>query len=262
MIRRLDGMVVLLGLSLSQPALAWAQTAPTTISAEAHFTEGSRLFAARAFAAAAREFERAYEASHEAELLFNLGRALEESGELRGALDAYQRFDQGMPATFDRRPVQTRMAVLGRRLAVEMARTAPRPSVPTNTSLVAPPLVSPRPHPGQDRGLERGGFPRPSAGALALLVGGGAVLATGVVLGSLERAALDGCRVESDVARCATPAALDRASQTPDLALAANVSFALGAAALAVGATWWLLAPTRRMSVGAGPGSVALAMRW
>lgn len=262
MSRRLDRRVIVLGLSLSFHSLAWAQTAPTAASAEAHFTEGRRLFAERSYAAAAREFERAYEASHEVELLFNVGRALEEGGELRGALDAYRRFVAGMPAAFDRQPVQGRITTLERRLTEERARTSPRPSLPTNTAVTAASLVLTRPHLSHDRAPERSGFPRPSAGALALIVGGGVVLVTGVVLGSLELAALDGCRVEGDVARCASPAALDRASQTPDLALAANVSFAVGAAALAAGVTWWLLAPTRRMSVGAGPGSIALAMRW
>lgn len=245
----------LVGASLLLPARASAQTAPPRDAAEAHFLEGNRLFGLRAYAAAARAFALSYEASHEVTLLFNLGRALEESGDLAGALDAYHRFDAGVPATFDRQPVRARIEGVERRLAA--ARSRATPAVAARPSPPAPPGGARSDRPGRD-----GGFPAPPAGALALLVGGGAVVGAGAVLGALANAALDGCRVDGDVARCPTEADLDRARQAPGFATAANVSFAVGAAALAAGAVWWALAPTRRVRIAAGPGAVSVTLRW
>ncbi len=248
-------VVAALALAWALPSIASAQTvAPTgPVSAADHFALGSRLFAARAFVEAAREFELAYEASQRAELLFNLGRAREEAGQLASALDAYRRFDRAMPADFDRTTVLTRIDDLARLIARSTPPPAPAPALAP-----APPLVV-RPAPTRSVPPTRSG---PPAGAVALMVGGGAVVLTGAVLGALANGALDGCRVDGDVARCPTQGELDRASGAPALATAANVSFVVGALAAAAGVMWWVLAPDRRVTVGAGPGSVSLAVRW
>lgn len=242
---------VALALSLALPRVAAAQTAP---SAEDHFTVGSQLFAARSYAAAAREFELAYEAEHRAELLFNLARAREEGGMLAAALDAYRRFDRAMPLDFDRASLRVRVADLERRIAL----TTPPPTTPRAAASPTPALAA-RPAPRPLAPRPRSG---PPGGAVALMVTGGAVVLTGAVLGALASAAYDGCRVEGDVARCPSQAVLDRARDAPTFAATANTAFVVGALAVAAGVTWWVLAPDRRVTVGAGPTSVSLALRW
>lgn len=247
-LRRAAAPALVAALALLAPSVALAQTEAPAISAEEHYALGSRLFAQRSFGAAAREFQAAYASERRVELLFNIGRALEEDGQLRLALDAYRRFLDAMPADFDRASLRTRVEGIEQRLARQAPAPAPAPARP-----------EPRRPPVAAVAAPSSG---PPAGAIALLAGGGAALVTGAVLGFLSHDALDGCRVEGDVARCRDQSALDRATSAPGLATAANVSLLVGAAAVAVGATWWILAPSPRVRVAAGPGSVSLAVRF
>lgn len=223
--------------------LASSQAPPPARGPAAQFARGLDAFAAGAYATAAEAFRLAYEGSGRVEVLFNLGRALEETGELRAALDAFRRFDREMPATFSREEVLDRIAALERRIAPPVVvRPAPisRPVARTRTVSQGPPT-----------------------GAIALLIGGGVALGGALALGLAERAALDGCRVDGDVARCPNRAAFDRARDAPGLAIATNVTLGIGLAALAAGASWWLLTPSRRtVSVSVGPGAVSLNARW
>ena len=83
-------------------------------AATLHFRNGQQAFVARRFDVAAREFEVAYELTHDPLLLFNLGAAREQIPDVAGALDAYQRFLQAMPNAPNRVDVDARVSVLRR----------------------------------------------------------------------------------------------------------------------------------------------------
>ncbi len=224
---------------------------PAPRTAEEHFTLGNSLYAQSNFADAAREFQLAYDLSTSAEMLYNLGRALEESAQLVAALDAYRRFEAAMPPTFDRRALRERIASLENRVRGAARPPPPRVPTPAEAAPSRPPLIDvPPPRTG------------PPAGALVLMVGGGAALITGAVLGAVASASLSDCRVDGDVASCPNAAALERARQAPTFATAANVSFVVGALALAAGGAWWVFAPTRRSTLAVGPATLSFSARW
>jgi tetratricopeptide (TPR) repeat protein len=107
------------------PLAASAQT-PLRIRnaiARNHFELGNNYFQISRYEDAAREFQAAYDITHQNELLFNIGRALEAAGNVQGALDAYQRFlDAGAPG-FDRDTLRARMETLRQRLPQPPRRT-------------------------------------------------------------------------------------------------------------------------------------------
>ena len=68
--------------------LATSSAAAQTNLAETYFNNGNRAFAAQRYDEAARAFREAHAISHRPELLFNLSRALERSGDYVGAVQA------------------------------------------------------------------------------------------------------------------------------------------------------------------------------
>ncbi|MBI5512960.1 MAG: hypothetical protein HY909_04285 [Deltaproteobacteria bacterium] len=169
----MGGNRYLLGLCLALlPAVASAQPGPQEpppgTPAQTHLDRGNTLYQQQRYAEAAREFQAAYDQSHHAALLYNIARALEAAGELRGALDAYRRFDEAGAPGADPQGLQTlrdRIASLRARLG-EGGTTAPTPAPPT-----AAPQPQPTPHPpGEDRAP-------PSRLGSWLLLGGGVACA-------------------------------------------------------------------------------------
>jgi hypothetical protein len=86
-----------------------------------HFETGNEYFQVSRYEDAAREFQLAYEITHQAELLFNIGRALEAAGNIQGALDAYQRYDDAGAPGFDRDVLHERMENLRARMTASAA---------------------------------------------------------------------------------------------------------------------------------------------
>ena len=106
------------------PAMAWGQGSLNQASRN-YYECGSR-----AFAEAARAFREAHAISHAPALLFNLGRALEASGDAAGALDALTLFRDGGAAGFDRATLDQQIEALRTRVDEERQRP-PAPATPT-----------------------------------------------------------------------------------------------------------------------------------
>lgn len=124
--------------------------------------------------------------------------------------------------------------------------------------IVTPP-VTPRVTPPPRVTLPSPRSPSPAPWVLAGL--GAAGIITGAVLGALaldQRASRDAsCPSTND---CDGSSALAHDGQMRDLALGANVSFAVGGALVAGGLAWWLVARLTRGVV--TPAPTGLALRW
>lgn len=188
--------------------------------------ESAALYDQGRFLDAADMLRRAHELFPEPSLLYNLGRALESAGDEEGALDAYGRYLEAEPASERRPQVEARIATLERELALERAAEQGGGAAQDG---------EPGAQQGQAGGEERG----PSLLGPVLLMGaGGAVLASGIVLGALasgrqQDALAPGVSMEEG-------ASID--DEAHGLATAANVALVVGGVAAAAGLIWLLLA--------------------
>lgn len=128
-----------LALSLC-PTVAAAQRSPRIMNqiARNHYEAGNAYYQVSRYEDAAREFQRAYEISRQPELLFNIGRALEAAGNIQGALDAYQRFDEAGAPGFDREVLRARMENLRTRLSTTPTTPPPTPPESSQTTPSTP----------------------------------------------------------------------------------------------------------------------------
>jgi hypothetical protein len=109
----------------------------------AHFRAGSRYFELRRFAEAAAEFERVFELSGQAALLYNAGRAWEAAGRPREALAAYERFAQSHTEGVDPAIVQESITALRTRVQQEdQAHAAANPQATSCTEPTASAAVT------------------------------------------------------------------------------------------------------------------------
>lgn len=223
-----------------------------TDEARAHSEAGGRFFGLRRYDDAAREFQTAYALSGASELLFNLGRAYEEGARLREALDAYQRFRDAQPASFDATTLDARIADVQRRRAAQTAVATPpvTTSPATPPTVIAPPAVPPRHDPRVSLAA-----PPSRALPLSLMIGGGVALvgaaALGVSVVASNAALADAC----PDGECPTPHRDDVTSGRAR-ALATDVVGVVGLAAVAAGVVVWLVqrpaSSTQRVALGAG----------
>lgn len=127
---------VLFAALLLGSASALAQTPrPQVERAERHYQAGADAYRRRMFREAATEFRAAYDLSGEPSLLFNLGSALAADGQRDAARDALERYLRALPDTPARAAVEARLRELG------PATPAPAPVVlaPAAPSPVGPP---------------------------------------------------------------------------------------------------------------------------
>ncbi len=105
-----------------------------------HFENGNEYFRLGRYSEAAREFEHAYEISHQNELLYNVAWSYELAGDLRAALDWYGRFERAGAPGFGLDPLRERMANLRMRIpsAAPSESSSPPPREPSVTPVVAP----------------------------------------------------------------------------------------------------------------------------
>ena len=109
-----------------------------------HFENGNEYFRIGRYADAAREFEHAFEISHQNELLYNIGWAYELAGDLPNAIAWYERFDQSGAPGMNRDVLRERVANLRTRTSAPAGTTSAAPSgAPAST----PPVSSPTPGP-------------------------------------------------------------------------------------------------------------------
>jgi hypothetical protein len=106
-----------------------------------HFENGNEYFRLGRYADAAREFEHAFEISHQNELLYNVAWSYELAGDLTNALGWYERFQQAGAPGIGTDVLQQRMDALRSRIAASPSSTAP-PST-TNGESPAPTNAQP-----------------------------------------------------------------------------------------------------------------------
>ncbi|MFN0061615.1 MAG: tetratricopeptide repeat protein [Myxococcaceae bacterium] len=195
---------------------------------EAAYREGD-------FSRAAKLVEEAYAIHPEPTLQYNLARALEGMGDLRGAAAAYRRYLAQEPRVNDRPAIKRRATTLEAQWAERARIEDEREKAQMEAVRLSRPRVSP------------GAWVVTGAGGVA--IGFGAFF--GIRANALHRAA------------DAAPVQLDAQSQqqaAKNNALAANVLYGAGAALAAGGVLWWVLssiAPHRpAVTVSAGPAGV------
>jgi hypothetical protein len=89
-----------------------------------HFENGNEYFRLGRYSDAAREFEHAFEISHQNELLYNVGWSYELAGDLPNALEWYQRFESAGAPGFGLEPLHQRMENLRNRMPSSEAPSA------------------------------------------------------------------------------------------------------------------------------------------
>ncbi len=182
--------------------------------AEQRYREGRYEEAAEILSSLAASFP-------EPVLLYNLGRAYESAGQLEAAIEAYSRYLEVAPDAADADAVRARAGRLRERAdAARAAASQPEPP--------PPPVLVQSPRPPR----------RPIARAAPwTLVGlGGAGLVAGIALAATARARNRNARDEPTQTRAA-----DLDAQAQNLALAANVTLAVGGAVAIAGLTWGLV---------------------
>jgi tetratricopeptide (TPR) repeat protein len=98
--------------------------------AKAHFDRGQALFTRAQYAAAALEFEAAYELQPLALLLWNAAQAYRKAGDNARAIDAYKRYLDADPTTKKRAEVEKIVADLDFQQKVATARPPTEPPAP------------------------------------------------------------------------------------------------------------------------------------
>ena len=111
-----------------------------------HFENGNEYFRIGRYADAAREFEHAFEISHQNELLYNIGWAYELAGDLPNAIAWYARFEQAGAPGMNRDVLSERVANLRTRMSAggtTTATSAAASSAPAATNSVSSPPPAP-----------------------------------------------------------------------------------------------------------------------
>jgi tetratricopeptide (TPR) repeat protein len=212
------------GGAVGAPAATWAQggepRAESSSEADRLFEASAEHYRAGRFDRAAELLVRAHRISGDPVLLFNLAKAHEGRGDLAGAVDAYERYLKEAlkeaKGISDRGAIEAKIATLraqieGRRALEDKAEAE------------------------RLRAERAAREPAPSHSAAPWVVAGvgGLGIAIGSVIGSLATTAEDEAIAE--------PVQRDAASRTEDaesLALAANLSLAVGGAVLVAGVAW------------------------
>lgn len=202
---------------------AGASAQPTAADLSAQAIE---RFGAKDYDAAVRLFEEAHKLDPVPNYLFNIGRVYEEKGDIRAAVDYYQRFVKEPGVELAARELAlSRLKVLKAILAETEEKKpdedAPKPEEPPPTK-VEPSPAKAEPPPDNTRKMRLAGF--------ALLGVGGAAMATGGVLGGLALSKENQLAENHDYAM-----RVDLAKSGTSLALGTDVLLGLGGALLLTG---------------------------
>ena len=161
----------------------------------------------------------AYALYPEPNLQYNLGRSLESLGDAKGAIEAYESYLATGKKIDDRGAIERRVATLKAELAEKEKRDhAPVDTKPVDTKLVAAPGVDDA---------------SPSALPWVPIALGAGAIGAGAYLGHLATG-----RHDQAVAATTGQDAQKLQNEGHDFATYANVAFAVGAVALAVGVVW------------------------
>lgn len=199
--------------------------------AKAHFLAGQSYYDQASYTDALREFNEAYRISKKPALLYNIARCFEGLDQLDDAVRMLERYLQEDPQTPDRTAVETRIANLEQRRAARLSKMpseptdAARPATPAATSAAVAP-TSARPAHRQRR--------------WTFIVGGVGVAALAAALGTgiasqLAYNDLDGKCTGGHCDPATVPNAQSRIDSGKRLALATDVLWPIGAAAVVAG---------------------------
>jgi tetratricopeptide (TPR) repeat protein len=229
-----------LGFTMSA-APANAQTAAEKAAAD--YQRGKDAFQARDFDGARAAFERAYMLDPSPVLLYNLGRACEESGDAEKAVEYFQMYLDRTADTPDRGDVERRVRVM---LAI-LAKTRPE-AVPDSDRPPPEPEPSPAPEPAPPPPPARAPGPPPHT---ALWPAGWATLGAGVVAAGVGIGfGVASTSAEEDHKAATTGAEKKRtADDAESAATMANVMYATGGVLVAAGVTM-LIIDARREPTG------------
>ncbi len=200
-------------------AVAQEQPAETDSEARGLFQAGRAAFDGGRFEEALGYFERAYELSGRAQMLYNIGHAAERIRNDERALEAFEEYLQRVPDTDSRASIEARIEVLREQLsrAQQAEEDAPVVVAPTPVPEVSEPESRP-------------------IGGLVLMIAGGAAIAGGAL--GLGLAAKSANTVNDAEDGTSWSSVRDDAQAADRRRVAGAITGAFGVALLAAGAVW------------------------
>jgi tetratricopeptide (TPR) repeat protein len=235
--RRRTPLVVLAivgALTLTSTTRAQAQAkAPTTQTPQARaaelFNKGAEAYRRGDFKQAVALLLEARTLDPQPVLLYNLGRAYEDSGEVDAAIATFQKYIEEDPKATDRGAIEQRIERLKRqrdeRAALEKQRDAERMRADAEKA-------------DRERQEREAQKARPRSVGPYIVAGVGvAGLGTGVVFGLLSKSKHD----SASKASTSQEDAIDQQDTAKSFATISTVSFIAGGVLVAAGATWWIL---------------------
>jgi tetratricopeptide (TPR) repeat protein len=221
------------------------KTADPQADAAARYREGVAAFEAGRFAEALAAFTESYNLSSETDLLYNLGVCSEKVGDRDKAIAYYQLYLEEKPDAEDAPAVQARLLALRRGPADQAAAPPPAP----------PPQEAPAPAAGDDGAgmpAEEGRKRNPNAGPAVLMGIGALVVVTGAAT------AASAYKKYKDLeSTCSPDCSGGKVDGVRNVALAADIQFAVGGAAVVAGFLWWLLKTRHEESADGGSAGTA-----
>lgn len=154
----------------TDPAATPASSGASSLSAQA-----IERFKAKDYDAAVRLFEQAYAADPNPNYLFNIGRVYEEKGDIRSAVDHYQRFVKEPGVDIGSRELAVQRLRVLKAILNETEAPAATPAGPEQGSTVAPPAdpgAGRVDNPDPKKTMRLGGYALIGVGGVSMLVGG------------------------------------------------------------------------------------------
>jgi tetratricopeptide (TPR) repeat protein len=190
--------MVLVGLLLVNPSRAYAQ-ASTDDEARGLYAAGTAAFTAGRYEEALGYFQHAYDLSHRAAMLYNIGQAADRARRDQVALDAFERYLAGVPEISNRAEIEGRVRVLRAALAERAAASAVTPEpVEAQPVEVEPVRAEPAPVPETAPVMAPSQVVPPSAGvdagAVVLVAAGGVSAVAGAIMVGIGAPDIDGPR--------------------------------------------------------------------
>jgi len=231
------------------------EPAATPAELQALYDEGTRRYNLGEYDAALESWRKAYLLGGGPGVLFNMGQAYRLKGDCENARTTYKAYLREAKDVPNRADVEQLMSACQEKGASSQP-AATRPAAPASRPAAAPPVaprapVSPPPDEGTERAWRVAALSSAGLGAVAWGVG--------TVLGWRARSRWHDAQEDCTAATVCGPRGYDAAVEANDAARAANISFAVGLAAVAAGAVLWWQAPRARPARSAwhlGPGGV------
>ncbi|MCA9605036.1 MAG: tetratricopeptide repeat protein [Myxococcales bacterium] len=243
LLARSAAALALLGCLFASPVRAQESDVAHEEAASA-FHAGQAAYEAGRFPEALTYFERAYELTHEPDLLYNIATVQDRLRRDADALASYRAYLEAVPDTEARANIEARIQVLEAAVAASQ-QAAPLPDPVVEPEPEPEPEVEPAPVVSND----------PGVGPWVLVgVGAAAVIGGGVLLG-ITAADVSTVENASGVPWSEVEGAYDR---VPILSTAGFVALGVGVALVGAGVGWFVAASGEGSEVAIGPGGI----RW